>query len=72
MATNRPQGDLFRWRINTTLFWLGKPLKFLPWIRNPILLMPAVGFEPTILITWPLRTVQKRDKAGQTLIRALY
>ena len=29
------------------IFGQGKPLEFLPWIKNPILLIPAVGFEPT-------------------------
>ena len=29
------------------IFGQGKPWKFLPWIKNPIQLMPAVGFEPT-------------------------
>ena len=35
-------GESFR-----NIFGQGKPLEFLPWIKNPILLMPAVGFEPT-------------------------
>ena len=34
MATNRPQGDLVGWRINTNHFGFGKPLKFLPWIKK--------------------------------------
>ena len=29
------------------IFGQGKPLEFLPWIKNLILLMPEVGFEPT-------------------------
>ena len=29
------------------IFGQGKPLEFLPWMKNPNLLMPAVGFEPT-------------------------
>ena len=29
------------------IFDQGKLLEFLPWIKNPILLMPAVRFEPT-------------------------
>ena len=29
-----------------TFFGLGKPLEFLPQIKNPNLLMPAVEFEP--------------------------
>ena len=48
MATNWPRGDLVGWRINTkNIFGQGKPLEFLPWMKNPNLLMPAVGFEPT-------------------------
>ena len=34
-------GELIR-----NIFGQGKPLKFLPWIQNPILLMSAMGFEP--------------------------
>ena len=29
------------------IFSQGKALEFLPWIKNPILLMLAGGFEPT-------------------------
>ena len=48
MATKRPQGDLVGWRINMKQFWLGKTIEISSmWIKNPILLMPAVGFEIT-------------------------
>ena len=48
MATNRPQGDLVGWRVNKKHFQLQKKkVKFLPWMKNPILLMLAVGFKPT-------------------------
>ena len=46
MATNWPQGDLVGWRINTKHFRQGKPLEFLPWMKNSNLHMPAVGSEP--------------------------
>ena len=29
------------------IFGQGEPLEFLPWMKTPNLLMPAVGFEPT-------------------------
>ena len=29
------------------IFDQGEPLEFLSWMKNPILLMPATGFEPT-------------------------
>ena len=35
-------GELIR-----NIFSQGKPLVFLLWIKNPNLLMPAVGFKPT-------------------------
>ena len=47
MTTNRPRGDLDTWRIDKKHFRSGKPLEVFPWIKNPNLLMPAVGFEPT-------------------------
>ena len=33
--------------INWNIFDQGKPIKFLIQIKNPILLMPTVGLEPT-------------------------
>ena len=40
MATNRPQGDLVGWRINTTHVWLGKTIEISSLDKkNPILLM---------------------------------
>ena len=50
--TNRPRGDLVEWRLKIrNIFSQGKPLEFLPWVKKPVLLMPAVGFEPTILLS---------------------
>ena len=40
-----PQADLVGWRIDYNIFGQEKPLEFLPWIKTPNLLMPAVGFE---------------------------
>ena len=47
MATNRPQGDLLGWRINTKHFQFGIATDTSSLYKNPILLMQAVGFEPT-------------------------
>ena len=35
-------GELVR-----NIFGQGKPLEFLPWMKNPNLLMPPMGFDPT-------------------------
>ena len=43
----RPRGVFVGWRMITTIFWQGKPLNCLPCMKNPILLMLVVGFEPT-------------------------
>ena len=47
MVTNRPQGNLVGWRINKKHFRLGKNIEISSLDKYPILLMPAVGFEPT-------------------------
>ena len=41
MATNRPQGDLVGWRINTKRFRLKKTIEMSSLDKNPILLLPA-------------------------------
>ena len=46
MATNRPQGDLVGWGINTKHIRSGKTIEISS-LDDPNLLMPAVGFEPT-------------------------
>ena len=47
MARNWPRGDLVGWIWIRNIFGQGKPLEFLPWIKNLILLMPAVGLKPS-------------------------
>ena len=37
---------LLGWELIRNTFSQGKPLEFLPWMKNPNLLMPAMGFEP--------------------------
>ena len=48
MVTDMPQGDIVEWRINTKHFQQGKTTEISSLDkRKPILLMPAVRFEPT-------------------------